>query len=195
MQMDITKKILPLAWIDRLFMRLSSIYLSKWTDNFKNNEELLQIAKREWAEGLAGLDGEQIKKGLDSCRKSLEWPPSIATFRTLCREGSTGPKLFSSSTQVLEHCKNLSGGFKENIERVMKQNADMNIKHPTWEEKKYTSGWPEYDRAYANERKYYLLKLTDIEALNLCREDMYDRIRLLGESREVRNPTHWGNLG
>jgi hypothetical protein len=45
-------------------------------------EGLEEIAVNEWAQGLAGLTGDQIKNGLDSWKG--EWPPSLPEFRSAC---------------------------------------------------------------------------------------------------------------
>lgn len=36
----------------------------------------------EWAQGLGGLSGEQIRRGLDSWQEP--WPPSLPEFRRAC---------------------------------------------------------------------------------------------------------------
>jgi hypothetical protein len=45
-----------------------------------------EMAINEWSEGLAGLTGEQIKKGLTDWQEP--WPPSLPEFRAAC-EGSS----------------------------------------------------------------------------------------------------------
>lgn len=47
------------------------------------------MVQAEWAKGLAGLTGEEIRIGIDHCRTHATWPPSIAEFRTACRGGAT----------------------------------------------------------------------------------------------------------
>jgi hypothetical protein len=36
----------------------------------------------EWAHGLAGMTGEQIRRGLDSWQEP--WPPSLPEFKRAC---------------------------------------------------------------------------------------------------------------
>ena len=36
----------------------------------------------EWSHGLAGLTGEQIRRGLDTWQEA--WPPSLPEFRRAC---------------------------------------------------------------------------------------------------------------
>jgi len=44
--------------------------------------------KREWAEAIAGLSGNEIKVGISNCRNDKSWPPSIAEFIALAKESS-----------------------------------------------------------------------------------------------------------
>lgn len=70
----------PKPWIAALYRRLSLIYLQKFTSGFQENDaiEEWQVV---WAEGLAGLTGDQIAFGLSLVTKELPWPPTIAEFR------------------------------------------------------------------------------------------------------------------
>tara|TARA_R110000868_G_scaffold177173_2_gene415471 strand:- start:128 stop:487 length:360 start_codon:yes stop_codon:yes gene_type:complete len=38
-----------------------------------------------WAEALGGLEGEQIKAGLDYSRDYSEWPPTCSEFKAACK--------------------------------------------------------------------------------------------------------------
>ncbi|MFD2112038.1 hypothetical protein [Thiorhodococcus fuscus] len=49
----------------------------------------LEMFETEWAEGLAGLSGEDIRCGIAWVRANSGWPPSIAEFRSACRAGMT----------------------------------------------------------------------------------------------------------
>lgn len=42
----------------------------------------------EWAEGLAGLTGDEIRDGIHAARKAGPWPPSIAEFRSFATAGA-----------------------------------------------------------------------------------------------------------
>jgi hypothetical protein len=46
-------------------------------------EGIEELATKEWAEGLSGLTGAQIRKGLGNLEG--EWPPSLPEFRKACR--------------------------------------------------------------------------------------------------------------
>ena len=86
---DVTSKkmALPINWISALFLRFQAIYGHKFTSTIQGIED---IATTEWANGMAGITGEQIKSGLEKCaQKKLQpgeqgWPPTLAEFRALC---------------------------------------------------------------------------------------------------------------
>ena len=67
-----------------MFKRLRVIYGAKWDAQFAD-AALHDAAVVEWGIGLAGLSGEQIKRGIDRCRAELEWPPAIAVFLRLAK--------------------------------------------------------------------------------------------------------------
>ena len=78
---------LPLNWVSALFKKLQAAYGHKWTAAIDGIEE---VAVQEWADGLAGLSGEQIKRGLITWREP--WPPSLPEFRAACLGRSAGGK-------------------------------------------------------------------------------------------------------
>lgn len=73
-----------MSWILTLFMRFQTIWGIKWA-NVIPNEDYLNAAKMEWGEALHDLTGEEIAKGIEYSRANLEWPPSIAEFRLICK--------------------------------------------------------------------------------------------------------------
>lgn len=70
---------LPTSWVSALFKRFQARYGQKFTSSIEGIEEL---AADEWSEGLAGLIGAQIKKGLVSW--AGDWPPSLPEFKAAC---------------------------------------------------------------------------------------------------------------
>lgn len=72
--------------INQLFLRMSSIYGNKWTSGF-GSKEIENFAKREWYEALtsANLSPDQIREGLDKCRDTQEWPPTISEFISIAK--------------------------------------------------------------------------------------------------------------
>lgn len=73
-------------WVDALFARFARIWPQSWA-------KTLRVANRdgmadEWAQGLAGLTGNEIAHGIGKARAECQWPPSIAEFRALCLDGA-----------------------------------------------------------------------------------------------------------
>ncbi len=73
-------------WVDALFARFARIWPRAWA-------KTLRAADRdgmadEWAQGLAGLTGNEIAHGIGKARAECQWPPSIAEFRALCLDGA-----------------------------------------------------------------------------------------------------------
>ena len=73
------KMAVPITWISALFKKFQGRYGTKWVACIEGIEE---EAVKEWAEGLYGLTGLQIKKGLDSLDD--DWPPSLPAFKKAC---------------------------------------------------------------------------------------------------------------
>ena len=74
-----------MKWIDALFARFARIWPVAWAETCRaaNLDDLAQ----EWSEGLAGLSGEDIGRGIERARKESTWAPSIADFRRFARDG------------------------------------------------------------------------------------------------------------
>ena len=70
---------LPITWTVAIFKRFHVRYGHKWVSAIDGIEE---TAISEWSQRLAGLTGDQIKRGLDIW--SGEWPPSADEFRAAC---------------------------------------------------------------------------------------------------------------
>lgn len=72
------------SWVIQLHHKFSTLFLQKFTSSFPDEE-----TKAEWLEmwgaGLAGMTGEQVKKGLEQCARTLSWAPTIAEFKGLCQ--------------------------------------------------------------------------------------------------------------
>lgn len=73
---------LPESWVERLFLRFSSMYGSKFADLWRGCD--LASVKGLWAEELAGFSADEIKCGIDCC-KTRDWPPTLPEFLKLCR--------------------------------------------------------------------------------------------------------------
>ena len=75
-----------MKWSAALLARFATIWPRAWGETTKlaSHDDLIA----EWAKGIAGLEGEEIRHGIDHCRAHSTWPPSIAEFRTACRGGA-----------------------------------------------------------------------------------------------------------
>ena len=75
---------LPNAWIERLFVRLASIYGNKFADMWAGQDVV--GVRQMWANELSGFSADEIRGGLDRMRfKHPSWPPSLFDFMELCR--------------------------------------------------------------------------------------------------------------
>lgn len=70
-----------MLWIAKLFGKLHARYGRTWSSQW-STDELQRMAHAEWSARLAGLTGEDIKRGLDTYRG--EWPPTVEQFRNAC---------------------------------------------------------------------------------------------------------------
>lgn len=66
-------------------MRMTAIYGNKFASLFKS-DQMLAVAKNEWAVGLAGLSDEQINTGLTRASILADWNPNIPEFIRLALE-------------------------------------------------------------------------------------------------------------
>lgn len=73
---------IPASWAARLVERMQALYGAKFAQQWAGIEpvRLTEI----WAEELAGMTGEELARGLASCR-SRPWPPTLPEFVLLCR--------------------------------------------------------------------------------------------------------------
>lgn len=71
---------LPENWIKALFGRFALIWPRDWASIVERTGDL-EALRQEWAEGLEGMSGEQIKAAIARCRATLQWSPTIAEFR------------------------------------------------------------------------------------------------------------------
>lgn len=64
-----------------LFAKFQVRYGARWTSPL-DDDAMCALAIAEWAHGLAGLSGEDIRRGLDAWDGA--WPPSLPEFRAAC---------------------------------------------------------------------------------------------------------------
>lgn len=73
---------MPSAWIDRLFDRLAAMYGARFADMWRGAS--MATIKATWAEDLGDYTVEEIKQGIEACKRK-EWPPTLPEFLTMCR--------------------------------------------------------------------------------------------------------------
>lgn len=78
----------PGHWIDALFGKFAVIWPRDWAGIVERVGDV-DLLKREWAEGLAGMTGDQMRAAIAHCRANLKWAPTIAEFREAAKTGDT----------------------------------------------------------------------------------------------------------
>jgi len=73
---------LPMAWIEKLFERMISLYGHKFLDMWRDVD--LQAVKGIWAQELGKLSRDEIAQGANALL-AQEWPPTLPQFIKLCR--------------------------------------------------------------------------------------------------------------
>lgn len=74
------------APIDHLWSKMDAMYPNRWKAAFQHAESLMEW-RNEWATAFVDerLTMHEIKTGIETCRRSLDWPPSLAEFIKACR--------------------------------------------------------------------------------------------------------------
>ncbi len=80
-------RVLPDAWVVRLFERMSAMYGSKFSDLWAGVDPANMRAV--WADKLGGFAQrpEIIKAALDAC-DDRPWPPTLPEFLGICRDAA-----------------------------------------------------------------------------------------------------------
>jgi hypothetical protein len=154
--------VVPKSWIDALFSRLSDIYQERYSDIDKTFDN--------WAMGLNGMSGEQIKHALALCRADREILPSPMLFRTLCLSyGFISDNNNSDCSQLKAQGEEIKSNGVIPLVLPFKAESSYNplnlpvVKDPDWKDK--------------------LLAMDEIQALGLSVSERYDRTRLLMEKQ------------
>lgn len=77
-----TPEPLPTKWVERIFAELGALYGSKFVDQWGSQDPA--TLKAFWAQKLAGLSGDELRRGLTACEQR-DWPPTLPEFLKLCR--------------------------------------------------------------------------------------------------------------
>lgn len=88
--------VLPDEWIERLFLRFSAMYGSRFSDMWRGCD--LSAVKAAWAEDLGGLTRDELRRGVDAC-KTREWPPTLPEFVKLCRPPISAEAAFREAVE------------------------------------------------------------------------------------------------
>ncbi|AUT62905.1 hypothetical protein [Paraburkholderia terrae] len=73
---------IPEHWVERLFERMESIWGARFQDFWRNVPDPEQI-KAVWREGLAGMSGEALRRGVAALFHEKS-PPTLPRFIELC---------------------------------------------------------------------------------------------------------------
>lgn len=60
------------------------MYMEKFS-RFFPDQETIDDWCATWAEGLAGITGDEMKYGLEILARQHEWPPTLMEFRACCK--------------------------------------------------------------------------------------------------------------
>lgn len=82
---------LPIAWIEKLFDRMTAFYGNKFADMWRGSD--VAMVKELWAHELGKLTRDEVTKGAQALM-TLEWPPSLPQFIKLCRPPLDAQKAF-----------------------------------------------------------------------------------------------------
>lgn len=76
-----------MPWTQALFRRLGHLYGQRWTSSLPTSEAEMSEMLATWAQGLAGLQAEDLRRGLaELVRREDPWPPSLPELRALCKQ-------------------------------------------------------------------------------------------------------------
>ena len=75
-------------WAHALHGKFRMLYMNRFNSSFQDQATIDEWCE-VWAEALGGMEGDQIKAGLDYSRDHYEWPPTCAEFKAACK---TKPK-------------------------------------------------------------------------------------------------------
>lgn len=130
-----SKRMLPPAWVDRIFARLDGVYGGEFAGKFSRvvggRDEGIEAAKATWADELGGFVGspEAIAWALES-RNLPERAPNLVQFAAICK---TAPR---QNVPQLAHTPS-EEERAENLQRI--QAAAESVK--TSSARKFTGWW------------------------------------------------------
>lgn len=90
-----------------LFDRLHGIYMERWLKCFPDAEAINNWTDA-WAEAFAEerVTAIEVKRGLEVCRKTLDWPPTLPEFLKACRPSLNEEVAFSEAVRQMHLRRN-----------------------------------------------------------------------------------------
>lgn len=134
--------------ISLLYLKFTITYGHKF-ESSHTSQEIIDIWCEEWLSGLIDIDSDIIKLALNECKMSLEWPPSLAEFRSLC-EKHMGIPSFEEAFQMCAS-RNITHEFVKRI---------YSIPNMAWNFTQYTAEQMRkfFKNAYDTELQKYRLE-------------------------------------
>lgn len=77
-------------WVERLFLRLQTLYGALWIDRWRDAP--MDLVHAEWYHGLKRFDLQAIKGGIDWCRDHQKFPPTLPDFIDACQQARPRPE-------------------------------------------------------------------------------------------------------
>lgn len=69
---------------------MRNIFGQRWAVNLPTEKAAIEDMMQTWEQGLAGINAQQIARGLSRCVEGkLEWPPTLPEFRAMCVRDDT----------------------------------------------------------------------------------------------------------
>ena len=81
-----------------LYARFSSIWGRRFTEQF-DDELAVKVWIEEWGTMVCSHGRPVVRKAIDICKMSLDWPPVMSEFLKICREAAGEPD-FESAFQM-----------------------------------------------------------------------------------------------
>lgn len=132
---------LPLSWVERMFAKFEDRFGTLWHQRYAGIP--MPRVMQTWADDLADLSPEQIKRGVDSTR-ALKFPPTLPEFRDLCLQSDIEPQV--AFEEAVEQLRIRNSGGDDHwshpaIYWAAVRIGDFDLRNATWRtiEKRWTA--------------------------------------------------------
>ena len=85
--------------VERIFKRMAEIYGARFADMWDGVTDFDSV-KAEWGDALTGYTVEEIKLGVESCRRRA-WPPTLPEFLAMCRPPPDYERLYRQAADAI----------------------------------------------------------------------------------------------